>query len=212
MVKLTVNGSTIEIPVYVLPGQADYSIALAFGQFGEMRIAHVPDGGGTNVFPVRKSNAMHTVAGCTLEKTGRRADLVMTQEHGVIPEGREIVVEIEYARVLKHDRARARARATDASLGLRRTAPKIGIPPDGHITEEDLKKGFQGGYGNKQQPPAPVDREAGALPARPRAARVARQPVPVGHGHRPLAPAPAARRAPSRARRRTTSRSSASTR
>ena len=45
------------MPVFVLPGQADYSVALAFGQYGEMRIAHVPDGGGTNVYPLRKSNA-----------------------------------------------------------------------------------------------------------------------------------------------------------
>src|SRR5262249_6726518 len=53
VVKLTVNGTTLDIPVYILPGQADYSVALAYGQYGEMRISHVPSGGGTNVFPAR---------------------------------------------------------------------------------------------------------------------------------------------------------------
>ncbi|HVL12288.1 MAG TPA: hypothetical protein VM529_06970, partial [Gemmata sp.] len=32
-VKLTVNGVALDIPVFVLPGQADYSVALAYGQF-----------------------------------------------------------------------------------------------------------------------------------------------------------------------------------
>ena len=105
VVKLTVTGTSIEIPVYVLPGQADYSIALPFGQFGEMRIANVPDGGGTNVYPLRKSSAMHIATGCTLEKTGRKADLVVTQEHGVIPEGREIVVERTVSREPKSSEA-----------------------------------------------------------------------------------------------------------
>jgi len=151
VVKLTVGGSSIEIPVYVLPGQADYSIALPFGQYGEMRIANVPDGGGTNVFPLRKSNAMHIATGCTLEKTGRRADLVVTQEHGVIPEGRDIVRDVPVSREPKSSEASAHAHPTHHEHCL-----PIGLPPDGHFTEEDLKKGVQGGYGNKQQPPAPA--------------------------------------------------------
>jgi molybdopterin-containing oxidoreductase family iron-sulfur binding subunit len=151
VVKLTVTGSSIEIPIYVLPGQADYSIALPFGQFGEMRISNVPDGGGTNVYPLRKSNAMHIATGCTLEKTGRKADLVVTQEHGVIPEGRDIVRDISVGREPKSSEASAHAHPSHHDHG-----PPIGLPPDGHITEQDLKKGFQGGYGNKQQPPAPA--------------------------------------------------------
>ena len=81
-------------------------------------------------------------------------------------------------------RSGARPRATHHEHA-RDHGPTIGIPPDGHLTEEDLKKGFQGGYGNPQQPPAPANDEAGAVPARPRPPGVARQPVPVGHGDRP---------------------------
>jgi len=148
-VKLTINGSVLDIPVYILPGQADYSVALAYGQFGEMRIDHVPDGGGTNVYPVRKSSALHTVSGCTLQPTGRNGDLVMTQEHGVIPEGRDIIREVDFSK-LAHNEHHTPPH-TDEVHG-----PKVGVAPDGHFTEDDLKKGFQGGYGNKQQPPAPA--------------------------------------------------------
>jgi molybdopterin-containing oxidoreductase family iron-sulfur binding subunit len=169
VVKLTANGSILEIPAYVLPGQADYSIALAFGQFGEMRIKNVPDGGGTNVFPLRKSNAMHTVAGCKLEKTGRRANLVVTQEHGVIPEGRDIVRDLPQALTRKPGvKINSFEHVVDSQKPLEGThehmGPKVGLPPDGHITEDDLKKGYQGGYGNKQQPPAPVTEKQKRFP------------------------------------------------
>ena len=43
-------------------------------------------------------------------------------------------------------------------------APKIGLAPDAHLTEEKLKGEFQGGYGNKQQPPAPAARAFARFP------------------------------------------------
>ncbi|MCE9561609.1 MAG: 4Fe-4S dicluster domain-containing protein [Planctomycetes bacterium] len=158
-VKLTVNGVVLDIPVYILPGQADYSIALAYGQSGEMRIGHVPDGGGTDVFPARKAGGFHTATGCKLEKTGRTADLVTTQEHGVIPEGRDIIGEHTYTSFvakLTHD-PKGSENEHDDPL-------KVGIPPAGHITEGDLKKEFQGGYGNPQQLKAPARQKQERFP------------------------------------------------
>ena len=163
-VKLTVNGSSLEIPVFILPGQADFSIALAYGQFGEMRISHVPNGGGFDVYPIRKLNGLHIVTNATLEKTGRRDDLVVTQEHGVIPEGREIIVDLTYEEFIK--KPGPSIPVTDFPLNAELTAaagkndepgkPTIGFSPHDHLTEEDYKKGLQGAYGNKQQAPAPV--------------------------------------------------------
>ncbi|HEV3385752.1 MAG TPA: TAT-variant-translocated molybdopterin oxidoreductase, partial [Gemmata sp.] len=159
-VKLTVNGSTLEIPVYILPGQADFSIALSFGQFGEMLIGHVPNGGGFDVYPIRKSSGLYIASNTSMEKTGRQADLVVTQEHGVIPEGREIVVDLRYEDYRKKffltgKNSRDHKTAIDDEPH-KHEAPKIGLPPDGHLTEENYKEGFQGAYGNKQQPPAPA--------------------------------------------------------
>jgi molybdopterin-containing oxidoreductase family iron-sulfur binding subunit len=152
-IKLTVSGASIEIPVFVLPGQADFSIALPFGQYGEMRIDRVPNGGGFDVFPLRKSTALHIATHARLEKTGKSADLVTTQEHGVIPEGREIVVDLtldEFSK--KHSHIEKHESGGDDA----HQAPKIGFAPDGHLTEVDYKKGYQGAYGNPQQPPAPA--------------------------------------------------------
>jgi MoCo/4Fe-4S cofactor protein with predicted Tat translocation signal len=126
IVQLTSLANSIEIAVYVLPGHADWCITLPFGHSGDMRIAHVPDGGGTNVFPLRTSQSMHSVAGCTLTKTGGRADLVTTQEHGVIPDGRDIIREVDTNR----DEVRSE--------------------------NGDERKGFQAGYGNPRQQRSPV--------------------------------------------------------
>ncbi len=158
-VKLTVNGVVLDIPIYILPGQADYSVALAYGQSGDMRISHVPDGGGTDVFPARKLTAMHTATGCKLEKTGRTADLVTTQEHGVIPEGRDIIGEHTYTSFVATLTREPKASEHDNDEPL-----KVGIPPDGHITEGDLKREFQGGYGNPQQLKAPARQKQERFP------------------------------------------------
>src|SRR5262249_1068508 len=126
-----------------------------FGQYGEMRISHVPNGGGTNVFPLRNANALHTLTGATLKKTDGKAELVTTQEHGVIPEGRDIIREVDANIKAKVD-GNAPPKTAPHQDSHSEHGPKVGIPPNGHITDDMLKKEFQGGYGNKQQQPAPV--------------------------------------------------------
>ncbi len=127
IVKLSVGSASIDIPVFILPGHADWCLTLPFGQFGDMRIAHVPDGGGTNVFPLRTTKNMHFATGAKLEKTVRKADLVTTQEHGVIPEGRDIIHEVD-----------------------------VNHPPHPNPLRREERDGFQAGYGNLQQPRGPV--------------------------------------------------------
>lgn len=150
--RLTARGRSAEVAVFVLPGQADWCVTLPFGPSGETRIAHTPHGGGFDVFPLRRSDAMHILGGARVEPTGRRYDLVVTQEHGTIPDGREIVKELVAGDVHKPSEHPA---ASD------RRGQKIGLGPDGIPHEADLRRGFQGGYGNPQQPPAPVrDKQA----------------------------------------------------
>ncbi len=160
VIRITARDSTpLEVPVFILPGQADWSITLSFGQSGDMRIGHVPEGGGTNVFPARRSEALHFYGGCKIEATGRTADLVTTQEHGVIPEGREIIKEYtlpEYQKVLvggPHD-----------TPALHGPWLKVGLNPNQLPDEHDLKKGFQGAYGNPQQLPAPIRQKQERFP------------------------------------------------
>ncbi|QJW94531.1 Molybdopterin oxidoreductase, iron-sulfur binding subunit [Frigoriglobus tundricola] len=151
LVELRVGDTPLTVPAFVLPGQADASVALAFGQYGEMRITHVPQGGGTNVFPLRTVRALHTATGAKLKKTGGKADLVTTQEHGVIPEGRDIIREVRAGDHSGHSHGHDH----DHKHGDEHSGPKIGILPGAHISPEMLKKEFQGGYGNPQQGKAP---------------------------------------------------------
>jgi Fe-S-cluster-containing dehydrogenase component len=153
IVKLTVNGATVEVPVFPLPGLPEFTLVLPFGQYGEQRIHRVPDGGGFDVFPLRKSDGLHFAVGCKLEVTGKRGDLVTTQEHGVIPEGREIVSEVtlaDYQKKLAHH-------AHDHDSHPSAHGPTIGFAPDKLPHAHDLKKELQGGYGNPQQKQAPAE-------------------------------------------------------
>ncbi len=161
----TASGGNIETAVYILPGQADYSIALPMGQCGEMRIARVPGGGGTNVFPLRTTAAMYILSGVRLQKTGQKQTLVTTQEHGVIPQGRDIVRETTPSALAPTHRAAAPGSPSAAghpSAGREHppsdaaATPAIGLPPDGHLTESDLRRGFQAGYGHEPPPRGPA--------------------------------------------------------
>lgn len=153
MVELTVSGRAITIPAFVLPGHADGSVSLAFGQYGHMPIAHVPHGGGTDVYVVRTTGGLHIARG-TLKKVRGKGDLVTTQEHGFIPEGRDIVREVTHGAHKHHD-----PHTSDEHHG-----PKIGLAPDAHLTEEMLKKQVQGGYGNPQHPRGPAKEKQERFP------------------------------------------------
>jgi molybdopterin-containing oxidoreductase family iron-sulfur binding subunit len=83
LLEIAVEAGQITIPAFIMPGQADDSIALSLGH-GKLRPAHVPDGGGFNVYPIRFSNQLH-IAAATVKKTGGRYDLVTAQEHGTFP-------------------------------------------------------------------------------------------------------------------------------
>jgi Fe-S-cluster-containing dehydrogenase component/anaerobic selenocysteine-containing dehydrogenase len=86
VLEIAVAGTSIEIPAFILPGQAENSIALSLG-WGKLRPSHVADGGGFNVYPIRRSDSLHFTTG-KVAKTGARYALVTSQPHGTIPEGR----------------------------------------------------------------------------------------------------------------------------
>ena len=167
VIRLRHDSNQLEIPVFVLPGQADYSIALHFGQCGETRMAHITGGGGTNVFPFRTSQARYILTSVRLEKTGQRVTLVTTQEHGVIPHGRDIVREVDLGKLrqppshfshapAQGNRSSADQSSDSSSFSAASHALLLGLPPDGHLSEEDLRRGYQAGYGQVPPPPMPA--------------------------------------------------------
>jgi len=96
MLEISVHGKSIKIPAFIQPGQADSSIALHLG-YGKLRPGRVDEGGGFDVYPIRHSDSLG-FAPAKVAKAGGTYDLVVSQEHGTIPEDkrediiRELVV------------------------------------------------------------------------------------------------------------------------
>ncbi len=78
-VELAVSGRKLRTPVFVMPGQADDSIALAlgYGREGEEELGKV----GVNAYLLRTSAAPSFADGLALVKTGEKRLLATTQEH-----------------------------------------------------------------------------------------------------------------------------------
>jgi molybdopterin-containing oxidoreductase family iron-sulfur binding subunit len=85
------EGRSIEAPVWVQPGQADYTLGLALG-YGRTRTGRVGEKSGYNAYELRSSTTPCHAAGATLTLVGRMHQLANTQSHWAM-EGRPIVRE-----------------------------------------------------------------------------------------------------------------------
>ncbi|MEZ4439869.1 MAG: TAT-variant-translocated molybdopterin oxidoreductase [Polyangiaceae bacterium] len=91
VVRLEREGASLELPVYIMPGQAAGTGAVALG-YGRRRAGtvggHVDDGFvvGVDVAPLRRSSSPWLVTGLSLTKTGRRYRLATTQDHWAMDE------------------------------------------------------------------------------------------------------------------------------
>jgi MoCo/4Fe-4S cofactor protein with predicted Tat translocation signal len=100
VVKLTVNGKSLEAPVLILPGHADGAITFHYGygretggpvartgnfngQIGIEEAARMP----VNAYAVRTTAGVTTATGATAERTGKKYILAVTQGHHAM-EGR----------------------------------------------------------------------------------------------------------------------------
>ena len=91
VVRLTVGERTIEAAAWILPGQADDSVALSLG-YGRRAAGRVGNGRGTDAYPLRRLDAPGFATGLSVALAGRREELVQTQEHWSL-EGRPLVRE-----------------------------------------------------------------------------------------------------------------------
>ncbi|MBC8042805.1 MAG: TAT-variant-translocated molybdopterin oxidoreductase [Rhizobacter sp.] len=100
VISIKVQGRELEMPVWVLPGHADFSITLALG-YGRKDLGRVAKEAGFNVYPLRTLSAMGFTGGTTATKTGRTYKLATTQEHGSM-EGRPLVREASFEEYKAH--------------------------------------------------------------------------------------------------------------
>lgn len=102
VIKLTVNGRSVELPVMITPGVHPSTIAVAVG-YGRQsanpdqsieRIGRTATGAGKNVYPLMgyANNTLQNFAVATAEKTSGKYALAQTQVHG-FTENRPIIYE-----------------------------------------------------------------------------------------------------------------------
>ncbi|HPA16546.1 MAG TPA: TAT-variant-translocated molybdopterin oxidoreductase [Verrucomicrobiae bacterium] len=91
IIKIAVDGRTVEAPVLEAPGHADNSITLHLG-YGRRIIGKVGTGSGFNAYALRTTDRPHVLTGAKIEKTGRVHRFAVTQEHHSL-EGRDHVRE-----------------------------------------------------------------------------------------------------------------------
>ncbi|MCH9651129.1 MAG: TAT-variant-translocated molybdopterin oxidoreductase [Deltaproteobacteria bacterium] len=84
MVRLTVEGRSLEVPLWVLPGQADGVLTLHLG-FGRGRAGRVGTGIGFDAYQIRTSQHPWKVSGAEIALTGATYPLSSTQLHHNIP-------------------------------------------------------------------------------------------------------------------------------
>ncbi len=86
IIAITSEGRTIEAPVWMLPGQADDTVALTLG-YGRTAAGQVGDGVGYDAYRLRTA-AKPWAAPCTIRATGRRERLISTERDHAVPDAR----------------------------------------------------------------------------------------------------------------------------
>ena len=117
LVRITLDGRSVEAPVHIQPGLADYTIVLPLG-YGRTAAGRVGNGVGFNAYAIRTSAGMAFATGATIEVLpGRAHQLPNVQEHWAI-EGRDIIRE---ANLAEHQENPVWA----ASIGMEAHSPAI---------------------------------------------------------------------------------------
>ncbi len=91
VVEVKLGNHTVEGPIWVQPGQADYSLGLALG-YGREKTGRVGKGTGFNAYKLRTAAAPCIATGATIRKVGKTYPLSCTQSHWAL-EGRSAVRE-----------------------------------------------------------------------------------------------------------------------
>ncbi|HWX19760.1 MAG TPA: TAT-variant-translocated molybdopterin oxidoreductase [Candidatus Binatia bacterium] len=100
VVEINLGNRSVRGPIWVQPGQADYSLGLALG-YGRGRTGRVGQGAGFNVYPLRTADTSNFAGGATLRATGQTYPISCTQSHWSL-EGRPIIREANLQQYREH--------------------------------------------------------------------------------------------------------------
>lgn len=83
LVSLNLDGRQTSLPVWIMPGQADWTIVVALG-FGRTKAGRIGNYVGQNTYQLRTTKALHFAAGVTVNPTRGTYKLACTQDfHGM---------------------------------------------------------------------------------------------------------------------------------
>ncbi len=80
VVELRFQNRTLRGPVWIMPGQAENSVAVALG-YGRQRAGRIGNGVGFSAYPACTADTHWSATGVTIQKTSDRYHLVATQNH-----------------------------------------------------------------------------------------------------------------------------------
>ena len=102
VVEIHLGNRSVNGPIWVQPGFADYSLGLALG-YGRELTGRVGKGAGFNAYLLRTTEAQNFAVGATLRPTGQTYPLSCTQSHWSL-EGRPIIREANLEQYRQHPR------------------------------------------------------------------------------------------------------------
>jgi molybdopterin-containing oxidoreductase family iron-sulfur binding subunit len=80
VVTISLDGREIELPVWIVPGQADQLVVVELG-YGRTAAGRIGDGVGANASSIRRWAALDVDQGAALRTTGRTHPVAQTQDH-----------------------------------------------------------------------------------------------------------------------------------
>ncbi len=107
VVRLSYAGRTVQAPVWIAPGHADFSLTLTLG-YGRHSAGRVGNGVGFDLYKIRTSSAPFMDIGASLAPTFTTYPIANTQDHGSM-EGRPLVLEADMEEYRKHPEFAAEA-------------------------------------------------------------------------------------------------------
>jgi len=101
IIKITVDGYTVALPILFQPGQAQGTLSVAVG-YGRTLAGPVGNGAGQNAFPFlsKVNGTFQTSSVAAIEKTGDKSILAQTQTHHSY-EGRSVIKETTFEKYKK---------------------------------------------------------------------------------------------------------------
>ena len=100
VVRIDLEGRSIEIPAFILPGCADAVVTLPLG-YGRKQAGVLAAHAGVDVRPLRTAEAMHWASGAKVTKTGAQIRLATTQEHWAIRDEEMVAGQLKKRGILR---------------------------------------------------------------------------------------------------------------